>query len=74
MADISWKPHKDYIDKCLNELKSNAKQTNGDRIRTMSDEELADFLAHFKCGNCMRNGNNCFPGNMEDWLKAEVTP
>jgi len=43
--------------------------TNGDRIRAMSDEELAALLDEFKCGNCMRRGNFCFPSNIEDWLR-----
>jgi hypothetical protein len=43
--------------------------TNADLIRAMSDEELAVLLDSFRCGNCMRRGNNCFPGSLEDWLR-----
>ena len=51
------------------------KQTNGDRIRGMTDEELADFLAEILtyCGNnyceITREKIRC---PIEDWLKEEV--
>jgi hypothetical protein len=48
--------------------------TNGDRIRAMSDEELADFVTN--CGCCDRS-RNCRPSCKDctmEWLKqpAEV--
>lgn len=51
------------------------KQTNYERIRNMSVEEMADLLDSFRqCSNCRRNGNNCFPTfRTEEWLKTEVT-
>lgn len=55
--------------------------TNADRIRAMSDYDLADFLTAIMdcCGNdlcgkfcpmwaCCNNG----PDNVEDWLKSPV--
>ena len=60
------------------------KMTNADRIRSMSDEELADFLEEFKvCTYCKYNDedrcrfeNPCthdFAGIMAyEWLKSEV--
>ena len=49
--------------------------TNADRIRAMSDEELAEFLskADFYCkGNCKKclRGTACIP--MLQWLKQPV--
>ena len=43
--------------------------TNADRIRSMSNEELACLLDSFRCGNCMRRGNNCFPSDLRAWLR-----
>lgn len=47
--------------------------TNGDKIRDMSNEELAYFLDNFNpCSRCRKNGNNCFPNlNIEEWLNKE---
>ena len=42
--------------------------SRGDWVRHMNDEELAQFLNDFRCGNCLRRGNNCFPGDLELWL------
>nr|DAO12809.1 MAG TPA: hypothetical protein [Caudoviricetes sp.] len=46
-------------------------ETNADRIRAMSDEELAELLDSFRsCAVCRRNGNNCFPSfKTEEWLR-----
>ena len=53
-----------------------AKQTNADKIRSMSDEELANALAH-KANACW----NCSSDNLEickdcwlDWMKQEAKP
>ena len=53
--------------------------TNADRIRNMTDEELALFLinayngimVHMKCTSCMDREKAC-NGCFEKWLKAEV--
>ena len=45
------------------------KQTNGDRIRAMSDEELASFL-ECRPGEC-KLGVSCFDC-IEEWLKQPV--
>lgn len=60
--------------------------TNADRIRAMSDYDMADFLTQimFNCFNVGRHGecdedcpmydccNNQDSDNVEDWLKQEV--
>lgn len=53
------------------------KQTNADRIRSMTDEELADFLdnlclvkADFHCEEC-NNPLNCDVCYL-DWLQSEA--
>lgn len=44
--------------------------TNADRIRAMSDEELADFIESQRVFQiCGRRMNNCFPGAIEAWLQ-----
>ena len=47
--------------------------TNADRIRSMSDEELAEWL-EFRDDNCPRAG--CYKGGCHecwlDWLKQEA--
>ena len=48
--------------------------TNADRIRSMTDEELAEFLCHnSKCGNCNAS-EFCHDGHTGwlDWLKQEA--
>ncbi len=49
-------------------------KTNADRIRAMSDEELAYLLEDFgACSRCRRRGNDCFPvPNTLEWLKQPV--
>lgn len=50
--------------------------TNADRIRAMSDKELAEFLCHFRsddaatCSGC-KSEHYCRPGHngMIDWLQ-----
>ena len=52
--------------------------TNADRIRSMTDKELADFLCDISggesCTYCVAN-DLCHNGHngMIDWLKKEVT-
>lgn len=49
-------------------------QTNADRIRAMSDEELAEFLAeHQKIGDVEEHGDE-YRQLWLDWLKQEVSP
>lgn len=49
--------------------------TNGDRIRAMTDEELADFLDGFLCyqvGECRAEDIDCQECRLK-WLKQEVS-
>lgn len=62
------------FDKCFD---FTPKQTNADRIRAMSDEELADFLecvetAGYNDSSIAPKGENGFPMDMLQWLKSEV--
>ena len=56
---------------------SEEKHTNADRIRSMTDEELAEkFSAHVQCFGCpLWNGNACYRKDCKDhwleWLKQE---
>lgn len=57
------------------------KQTNADRIRAMSDEELVDFLGYDLCNHIQKSGTRCeeqavCAGCLLEWLKqpAEDTP
>jgi hypothetical protein len=65
----------DEIIDCTSSDKDTNVLTNADRIRAMSDEELAEFLskADFyckgNCGKCLR-GTACIP--MLQWLKHPV--
>lgn len=60
-----------YMDKCEKPCDTIEPQTNADRIRAMSDEELADLLDDFgACSRCRRRGNDCFPvPNTLGWLR-----
>ena len=44
------------------------KQTNADRIRLMTDEELAELLRDTQCNSCAWQGNDC---DYADECKAE---
>lgn len=47
-----------------------ARQTNGDRIRAMSNEELAQFLCQIgDCKTCPFCSIQC---NIREWLEREV--
>ena len=53
---------------------SGKKQTNADRIRSMSDEELAEFLHDYSnhaCSYCKGCGVSCKSHNLA-WLQSEV--
>ena len=45
--------------------------TNAQKIRAMSDEELAEFLDRIHSySRCRRWGNDCFPHwDVEEWLQ-----
>ncbi|HAG12392.1 MAG TPA: hypothetical protein DCG49_00840 [Ruminococcus sp.] len=55
-------------------------RTNGDRIRAMSDSELANMLSsiwichHFdSCEKCpLAEAENCRADGMKQWLRSEV--
>lgn len=48
--------------------------THFEEIKMMDVDELAELLDSFRsCGNCRRNGNNCFPTfKTKEWLESEV--
>ena len=48
--------------------------TQFEKIKMMDIDELAELLDSFRrCGNCRRNGNNCFPTfRTKEWLEREV--
>lgn len=69
-----------FIDEYF-EIVENSKQTNADRIRNMSDEELAEFnlcphMVNWKKGNydtCAHpNGKDGCKKCMLDWLQSEA--
>lgn len=48
--------------------------TNADRIRAMTDEELADFLGRTKAFCCRdRDPSEEFAEEFRDWLKEEAS-
>ena len=74
-----------YCDGIPCELKNELpKQTNADRIRTMRDEELAEFivndcleLSDMICGSCTQEttencGSGCCVEHIVSWLQKEV--
>ena len=71
--------NKDF-NKMLNEaLKQLEKKTNADRIRAMTDEELADrIMGYIRCEACEREFHiECNPlmtcrGVWLEWLKQEI--
>lgn len=56
-------------DKCLQETDSRMPQTRGDVIRSMNDEELAEFLVNFQ-----NTFGEEYEGEMSclDWLQSEA--
>lgn len=75
MADLDIS---NVIDSMVNDAKKIlSKQTNADRIRSMTDEELAEFLddlcvvdAGFRCEEC-NDTLNCYVCYLE-WLQSEA--
>ena len=67
--DKNLEPCKDCVPK---------KKTNADKIRAMSDEELAEFASHYiSCGYCdvKTIGGSCGNGckkNLLKWLQSEA--
>ena len=66
---------------CTSGIPQRKKQTNADRIRSMSDEELADFLSeNTNCDCCniqcpdklnCQSMSSCYCRHLE-WLQSEV--
>ena len=78
-CDIDTYPNtrqnKDNIFYCDGYVKREKKKTNADRIRSFSDEELAEFLCKVKSD--YQWANHEFPseeecGEWEEWLQSEV--
>ena len=66
-----------YESRCEVKKMHTQKHTNADRIRSMSDEELAEFLSHYmSCGYCdARNkeqGCKDCKAELLQWLKSEA--
>ena len=68
--EFKGKTIREWADRIANQ------ETNADRIRAMSDEELAEFLnGHNFCAHnfdCEKGKRPCKECNL-DWLKQEVT-
>lgn len=56
----------------LDNPKPTRKQTNYERIRNMSVEEMAEFISHFSDGYHTPNQNKKRRREMKKWLEAEV--
>ena len=77
-CELSWKdPTEEYMN--CTEFKA-PPRTNADRIRSMTDEEIADFLCDIgecdrrcpaKIGDCIFSDSTCRIAWLE-WLKKEV--
>ena len=65
------------VDRCRAEAESRElknkrySRTNADRIRSMSDEELAEFLEKIVSGNRDKIGINCGNSKCEEWKCTE---
>lgn len=74
-CDIDTYPNtrqnKDNIFYCDGYVKRENKKTNADRIRSMSDEELADFIEMKQFFALARNGTDGEDFTLE-WLQSEV--
>ena len=81
------KQYMDFLVYCLNNAKDNSKPlTNADKIRSMTDEELAEFLLKVNkayAEPCMTRQSDCkwedYPTHNKgckdcflEWLKSEV--
>lgn len=68
-----------YISFCVGKKCPDRKESNADRIRSMTDEELAqvvrnpcDIVDHYPAGWCKER--NCGYKCALEWLKQEYTP
>lgn len=60
----------DFVQLCRNASDEDKPLTNGDKIRVMTDEELAKLIEpEMKCNECPRKNSICFSG---DCIKAAV--
>lgn len=73
MKELREKSRDDFVKLCQ------AGNTNADRIRSMTDEELEDFLFHIgvNCALCNENGGCeshrfCDDETLEEWLQSPV--
>ena len=67
-------PEENYVDWCVMGPCSNETPSNADRIRFMSDEELAEFLGKFILACLEKSGyvanlDDTFIPDATDWLK-----
>ena len=70
--DVSAKKYPcSKCDSVTNDLFEPKKQTNADRIRSMGDEELAEFLTH---AETLGYNDSSVSGKLEmiEWLQSEV--
>ena len=68
--------HNGAIRLCVCGKHTKPKQTNSDRLRGMTDEELAEFLNTVKCRGAAAEACDSFWEDDSynlDWLKQEVT-
>lgn len=79
--NVEWYAEKGFCDRFIPGGKK--PKTNADRIRAMTDEELAQFLSNLSANGCdyakcpARHGCEAFSvktckEQMENWLKQEV--
>ena len=65
-------PNKSPCDRCcLYERNGYEPKTNADRIRNMSDDELAEYLSEVQYYSILRNKADSVKDSLE-WLQAEV--
>lgn len=80
-ADINHPERMFQCPNCYAQMGEPKKLTNADRIRQMTDEEIAEILllstCYFGCNKCKYNGKckgkSCTEAALE-WLKQEVKP
>lgn len=72
-AEIKEKSQKDFVEICR---MAEDPVTNGDRIRSMTDEKLADFLTDHESVCCFCTYEACKDASCEngvlEWLKKEA--
>ena len=67
--------HRGAIRVCVCGKYTELTQTNGDRIRAMNDEELAEFLSTVKCRGAAAEACDAFWEDTSydvDWLKSAI--